>query len=52
MVISVINLTIIQEPRLCAHLSVPASMKEFDACLEPSGARLILAATVSKGGAE
>ena len=52
MFVSVFNLTNVRRPQLAAQLSLSASMKDFDACLDPDGTRLILAASVHKVDAE
>ncbi|EJD06573.1 uncharacterized protein FOMMEDRAFT_17082 [Fomitiporia mediterranea MF3/22] len=52
MFVSVFNLINARRPQLAAQLSLSASMKDFDACLDPEGTRLILAASVHKVDAE
>lgn len=52
MIVSAYSLIDVKEPHLAAHLAIPVSMKDFDACLAADGTTLILAATVTKGESE
>ncbi|KAL5504135.1 hypothetical protein ACEPAH_8208 [Sanghuangporus vaninii] len=52
MVVSAYNLIDVKQPHLAAHLAIPVSMKDFDACLAADGMTLILAATVTKDDTE
>lgn len=50
--ISAYSLVNVEKPHLVAHFSIPATMKDFDACLEAYGSRLVLAVTLTKGVVE